>query len=113
MIFFELACHKKNGKCSNGPYIYDVHTEQRWEVLKVVMCSWILLFLNNRFIVDFYRWRGWKGHKTNVFCEYHTHNYKGTSVVFRASNLFQIHNHIQDGEFKVLLKLVAHCYKFS
>ena len=152
MIFFELACHKKNEKCSNGPYIYDVHTEQRWEVLKVVVCSWILLFLNNRFIVDSYRWRGWKGHKTNVFLWVsHTWNIsfqlemkmlsylraehisfyllifefpfimteivlffgKGTSVVFRASNLFQIHNHIQDGEFKVLLKLVAHCYKFS
>ena len=93
------------------------------------MCSWILLFLNNRFIADFYRWRGWKGHKINgILWVSHTWTIssqfemkmfsylsaehisfyllifefpfviteivpffgKGTSVVFRASNLFQI-----------------------
>ena len=40
--------HKKNEKCGKGPYIYDIHTEWRWEVLKVVMCLWILLFLNHK-----------------------------------------------------------------
>ena len=63
---FELGCHKKNEKCGKGPYIYDVHKEWRWEVLKVVMCSWILLLI----FAD-----GWGGRviKLMSFCGYHTH----------------------------------------
>ena len=46
-----------------GPYIYDVYLKWRWQVLKLVTYLWILLFLNNSSIVDFYGWRGWEDHK--------------------------------------------------
>ena len=62
--FFFLGGHKKNEKCGRRPYICEFHTEWRWEVLKVVTCSWIQLFLNNRSSADFC---GWKGHKIDAF----------------------------------------------
>ena len=64
---FFLGGHKKEEKCGKRPYIYYIHREWRWEVLKVVTCSWILFFLNNRSIVDFHWRRGREGHKTEVF----------------------------------------------
>ena len=48
-------------KCGMRPYIYDVHSKSRWQVLKVVMYLWILLFLNNSSIVEFYGRSGWEG----------------------------------------------------
>ena len=36
-----------------GPYIYGVHIEEGVEVLKLVTCLKILLFLNNRSIFHF------------------------------------------------------------
>ena len=62
-----MGTHKKNEKCGKRPYIYDVRTEWRWKVLKVVACLWILLFLNNRSIVHFCGWRGQEGHKIDAF----------------------------------------------
>ena len=35
---FFLGGRKKNEKCVKWSYIYDVHVEWRWEVLKVVTC---------------------------------------------------------------------------
>ena len=57
---FFLWGHKKNKKCGKRPYyIYDVHTEWRWEGLKAVTCLWILLFLNNNLLLIFVD--GWVG----------------------------------------------------
>ena len=77
VLFLTLFSIKIDGvtlftnKSTKGPYIYDVQTERRWGSLEFVSCLWILLFLNNRSIVQFCgKWgRGIK--KLVIFCGRH------------------------------------------
>ena len=41
--------------------------ELKWEILKLVMCLWILLFLSNRSIANFCGWRWREGHRIDAF----------------------------------------------
>ena len=102
VIFFELGCHKKNENCGKRPYIYDVHMEWRWEILKVVMCLWILLLIfadgGGGRVMKMFSYLSAKHilfyllifDFPFILTEVAPFFIKGTSVVFKASNLFQI-----------------------
>ena len=42
---------------AKGPYIYDVHTKGGWVDPEICTCLPIILFLENRFIVHFCKWK--------------------------------------------------------
>ena len=53
----------------NGPNIYNAHMEGGWGLLKCIMCLGILLFFNNRSIVDFCGWWGLVVQKLTIFVD--------------------------------------------
>ena len=101
MVIFSKTkfIHSKHVK---GPYIYDVHMEGVWphgRILKFVTCMQILLFLNERPIVHFFRWRGghrtWGVTKLVIFCGRHKFVTPKwfkitTNSIIRGSSFFNI-----------------------